>query len=193
MATTKEILKQIKDHHMVFQEVHKSFATCTNFSEAYIPMRAVRETVGTEHSKKCMTFGALFDLDIVDERVPNDVKQLLERTTPWPKMSKKTCEEDAVVNLAQQLFLPLFGEVIFELGYKDYVKYFKGMKAQRIGIGSQNTLHGTPDARLGLVPCLFTTSHSVEGEEEEGEDEEEEEEDKALSGFGSNGKDQLQL
>lgn len=75
-------------------------------------------------------------MDLVDERVPEDIIQLFGMTTPWPKMPKKAYyEKEVAVKLAKKLFAPLFGEVIFELGYKDYVKDIEGMKTQRFDIG----------------------------------------------------------
>ena len=182
MEIIEELWDSIKDHRMIFQKVSRNFTTCTNFTKAVIPLEPIKSD-DTEQSIKCMSFGKLFDFDFNTEVLSADIVEILaNNTTPWTKPNKKTYEKDVMVKVAQQLFVPLIGEVVFEPDYKDHVKGIAGLTTDMIGIGSKETFHGTLDARVNGTLCLF-----VPGDDDDDDDDEEEE---TSSGFGSNGKDQ---
>ena len=147
------LVRDMKDHVVIFQRVSRNFCTVSNFTEARIPMEAIR---GTEGLRKCMKIIDLLHMEKVLENIPEGVRDFLDKCTPWPERNKKHYEMKVLVDLAQSVLVPLFGEVTFESKYRKEVEGILGMRAEALGIGTYNTLHGTPDIRVDGLQLVFT-------------------------------------
>ena len=81
------------------------------------------------------------------------------RSRPWPPYPRpsKPSEKDVLVELACQIFLPLGREVVLEKRYYGLLrdKPIPGVSAADLGMGSLETWHGTPDARVRGAHVVF--------------------------------------
>lgn len=74
------------------------------------------------------------------------------RRKSWPPMSlcnnPKRVEADVMVELCREIFVPLCREVLLESRYFSRISEIPELQACQLGLGSLETWHGTPDARL---------------------------------------------
>ena len=81
------------------------------------------------------------------------------RSRPWPPYPwpSKPSEKDVMLALASDIFLPLGRDVVLEKRYNGLLldKPIPGVSAADLGMGSVNTWHGTPDARVRGAHVVF--------------------------------------
>ena len=81
------------------------------------------------------------------------------RSWPWPPYPwpSKPSEKDVMLALASDIFLPLCRDVVLEKRYNGLLldKPIPGVSAADLGMGSVNTWHGTPDARVRGAQVVF--------------------------------------
>lgn len=85
----------------------------------------------------------------------------------------KSSEQVILIEIAKKLLIPLFGTVIFEKSYQDYVHDLEGAEAEHIGLGSMNTWHTSAD--LKIESCYLVQTFPNDAKEEvdpQNEDEE---------------------
>ena len=73
------------------------------------------------------------------------------------KLDNKTKEKEYCLEFAKTILIPLFGEVIFEMGYADYIKGVQGATLEHLGLGSESTWHGVTEMRIR--GCDFVTTN----------------------------------
>ena len=71
-----------------------------------------------------------------------------------------------MIALCREIFVPLCREVVLETRYTTRMGKVTGVKVGYIGLGSANTWHGTPDARVRGMDVVWCTT---EGGDEGGE------------------------
>ena len=92
------------------------------------------------------------------------------KSKPWPPygLNSKSLEKEVVVALCQHIFVPLSrpDTVFLEHGYTSLLSALgPGIKIAKLGMGSSNTWHGTPDVRVRGAEII-----SNEDEEEDDDD-----------------------
>ena len=94
------------------------------------------------------------------------------RSTPWPPSHAKPYKEvEQFLDIATHLLYPLCSEVILENRYRTKLGCGNTfLTTAPIGIGSVDTWHGSPDARVRECPVLL--SHACSPTEEDGDGEE---------------------
>ena len=95
----------------------------------------------------------LFKVEAMDPAFTTALKFIVNgRNHFWPPYTSTTkhSEKDVMVSLCSEIFLPLSSEVIMEKTYKTFLEKTRPvpLRTDHIGMGSTNTWHGTPDARV---------------------------------------------
>lgn len=69
-------------------------------------------------------------------------------------------EKEYVVEFSKKVLIPLFGEVELELGYSQYIVGVHGAKVEFLGLGSDQTWHGSTEVRMRGCDFIVTMEHS---------------------------------
>ena len=75
------------------------------------------------------------------------------------KLDNTTKEKEYCLEFAKKILLPLFGEVIFEMGYADYIEGVQGATVEHLGLGSESTWHGVMGMRIRGCDFVTTIEH----------------------------------
>ena len=105
----------------------------------------------------CQVGTGVKDLFTVEEAAVDGGSSELEfithsRRKSWPPESlcsnPKCMEADIMVELCREIFLPLCREVLLESRYASRIFEIPELQVGQLGLGSLETWHGTPHARL---------------------------------------------
>jgi hypothetical protein len=76
----------------------------------------------------------------------------------WPPFNlsnTKRMETDIMVTLCREIFVPLCREVLLESRYTTRISQIPELQVGDLGLGSVDTWHGTPDARLRGIEVVW--------------------------------------
>lgn len=106
---------------------------------------------------------------------PMDVYDYFPRPTPNEPCKLK--EAKVMINVTKYyVLLPLFGAVEFEYSIdRKAAKVLQGARSRHIGIGSEKTLHATPDMRVMCTDMVCTPIDLDDSDDKSDEDDESDE------------------
>ena len=92
---------------------------------------------------------------------------------PFYPFTTKRKESDVMISLSSNVFVPLCSEVLLESRYAARILSMPELQAGDIGLGSVNTWHGTPDARIRGMEVVWRedSGYVCAVEEDDSEDE----------------------
>ena len=163
----------ISEHSFVFYKVVRNFCASTSLRDSFFRF----ETIQNGGNDMIMCFNQLFNFppDILDDQsaCPTALKESMKKLvnfmkrcpqTPWHSLRKGANEKEVIVDVATKVLAHLF-DVTFESGYKELVQGIPNITIKNIGIGSNDTFHGTPDLRV-LGCNIITTELPVDDTDE---------------------------
>lgn len=147
-------IEQISDHPFGFYKVSSTFCSSSAFSQLDFEIEAYRCDSGLRRLKP-LTVKDLFKVEAVDPAFTSVLKFIVNgRNHLWPpstSASTKHSEKEVMLSLCSNIFTPLSSEVILEKTYAKFLEKKRGpvpLQTGYIGMGSTDTWHGTPDARV---------------------------------------------
>lgn len=140
----------------VFHYVKSDFYSKATFSNLKFDLCAYTAAGGT---KAAVLPSTLFTVTPSEDHF--EVLKFLKscRSRPWPPCTwpSKPSERDVMLGLASDIFRPLCREVVLERRFNRLLwdKPIPGVSAAHLGMGSLDTWHGTPDARVRGAPVVI--------------------------------------
>jgi hypothetical protein len=164
-----DVLEQALNTKIFYLKHIREFAAWTSFSDARIKFIAT-----FNKARRFFHLKDLVDVGKVWAAWNEDNKEFISTCHERLKYKKEEPEHKVVENLAEIVLVPLCKRVTLEQSRHDPVALMpKGISVAPLGLGSDDTWHGTPDLRA-MVEDEVDIKVEVEEEGEEGEEEEEE-------------------
>ena len=119
-----------------------------------------------------MSFHDVINLDILEnppDELHHSIKKLRQVLKSNLALPTANSEMDLVIELVQNLFIPLFEQVELEPKYSHYIKGISGATTTDLGMGSASTWHGEVEIRIRGVE-LITTSTSLQIDDDDDSD-----------------------
>lgn len=146
-----------EDVYFVLHYVDSNFYPKSNFSSLEFVLNTYTTHDGV--AQAAISPSTLFSFEPRLEY--HDVMQFIRnsRSCPWPPLllERKSSEQDVMIAIASHILRPLCREVILEISYTKALQKrpVPGLEARHIGMGSLNTWHGSPDARVRGTEVVF--------------------------------------
>ena len=142
-------------------KVTSNFSTLSSFSALDLRLAAHVEDA---HRQVGIRVKDLFTVEAVD--AGTSVLEFIahRRRKIWPPFhpyNTKRMETDILVELCREIFVPLCREVLLESRYTTRISQIPELQVGDLGLGSVDTWHGTPDARLRGMEVVWR-KHSGE-------------------------------
>ena len=143
-------IKQIDDEvAFVPHKVTSNFSSLSSFSA--LDLRLAVHVNDAHRDQLAIRVTDLFTVEDVDAGTSELEFIAHSRRKIWPPFNPsntKRKETDIMLSLCREVFMPLCREVLLERKYDPRVSQIPKLQAGDLGLGSVNTWHGTPDARL---------------------------------------------
>ena len=151
-----DALSRLDDNvHFVLHYVNSTFYPQSNFSNLKFALCTyTRDDV----FQAAISPSTLFSFE--PRREHHDVLRFISnsRSRSWPLLpDHKSSERDVMIAVASHILRPLCREVILESGYRNALQKqpVPGLEIRHIGMGTLNTWHGSPDARVRGTEVVF--------------------------------------
>ena len=140
-------------------KVTSSFSSVASFSMLDFQLASYTDRNG----QVAVQFGDLFKLkEVEDDMALEFIAKSRRRLWPPLDLDSTSTEADTMIALCREIFVPLCREVVLETRYTTRMGKVTGVKVGNIGLGSANTWHGTPDARVRGMDVVWCTTEGGE-------------------------------
>lgn len=163
----EDLLAVVKCFPFFFYKVTEPFNPTSPFSKVQLNLAPyiAKATVPTFINAEAQDLFNFDRLEITEdnEKVVKFIRNCKQIAWP-PFFAKSLSERTAFVQISKTLLVPLCcdDEVILDKTYSTYLHSLgpraAGLKAGSIGIGSFQTWHGSPDARVRGTEIIYTTT-----------------------------------